>query len=338
MHCPAPQQIAKFNCRRLREISTVLVTGTLAIDYIAKYPGSFARLSDHVGINVSTRVEQLERQFGGCAMNISYSLSKLGHTAIPFVLCGSPLDHSYSDHICAVGVDRRGIVELNEWSDSSHGFIFTDQNHSQFTAFYSGPAESNEYESRLQDFLKSHSADIDYAILAPDIAPNMICAATLLNQCSIPFLTDPGQQVSDFTDDDCVRLIGMSQLVIGNEFEVNRLRSAIPDLEERLGGLIVTLGSNGASWNIDDENGHERAAHPRRQLDPTGCGDAFRAGLVHSHLSGAQWRDAVRSGALVASISMGYLGSQNHELSNFTEAYVHEWRNRPSWICDKTEL
>lgn len=308
------------------------MTGTLAIDYIARYPGSFARLSDHVGINVSTRVDQLERQFGGCAMNISYSLSKLGHTAIPFVLCGFPLEQAYADHIGEAGVDSRGIVELKEWRDSSHGFIFTDQNQSQFTAFYSGPAESDEYQQRLLNFLKTYSTDIDFAILAPDIARNMICAATLLSQFSIPFLTDPGQQVSDFTDNDCMRLIGGSQIVIGNEYEVKRMRSAVPTIEGELRGLIVTQGSHGATWYIGDESGHERAAQPFRQLDPTGCGDAFRAGLIHAHLSGAPWRDAVKSGALVASISMGYLGSQNHDLSNFTGSYIQEWGNRPPWI------
>lgn len=308
------------------------MTGTLAIDYIARYPGSFTRLPDHVGINVSTRVEHLERQFGGCAMNISYSLSKLGHTAIPFVLCGCPLEQTYADHIGSAGVDRRGVVELKEWRDSSHGFIFTDENQSQFTAFYSGPAESDEYGSRLRDFLRSNSQSIDYAILAPDIARNMICAATLLNEFSIPFLTDPGQQVSDFTDSECIQLIGASKIAIGNEFEVERMRSAESNIEDKLRGLIVTLGSNGASWHIDDENGTERAVPPLRQLDPTGCGDAFRAGLLHAHLSGAHWGDAIRSGVLVASISMGYLGSQNHDLSNFADAFVREWGDRPAWI------
>lgn len=309
-----------------------MVTGTLAIDYIASYPGSFARLSDHLGINVSTRVEKLDRQFGGCAMNISYSLSKLGHVAIPFVLCGLPLDKSYVQHIRDAGMDSRGIIELKEWPESSHGFIFTDRDQNQFTAFYSGPAESCEYKPRFRDFVKLHSNSIDFAILGPDIARNMIAAAECLNQFSIPFISDPGQQVSDFTDEECVQLMGLSQLAIGNEFEVNRIRVAVPDLDNSLRGLIVTLGPKGVTWRIDDETGCEEAAHPTLQLDPTGCGDAFRAGLVHARLSGASWRDAMRSGTTVASISMGFRGTQNHDLSNFSDTFIQHWGDRPQWL------
>lgn len=315
-----------------------MVTGTLAIDYIANYPGSFARLPDHLGINVSTRVENLDRQFGGCAMNISYSLSKLGQVAMPFVLCGYPLDQSYSQHTLDAGVDIRGVIELKEWHESSHGFIFTDQDQNQFTAFYSGPAESGEYESRFRDFVKLYSDSIDYAILGPDIARNMICAAECLRHFSIPFISDPGQQVSDFSDEECARLMNLSNLAIGNEFEVNRIRSAVPGLDDSATGLIVTLGSRGVSWHIDGETGSERAAHPTRQLDPTGCGDAFRAGLVHARLSGATWRDSMRSGGIVASISMGYRGSQNHDLSLFNETYIREWNDRPAWLTKQTEI
>lgn len=266
-------------------------------------------------------------------MNISYSLSKLGHVATPFVLCGFPLDESYAKHLDAAGVDRRGVIELADWQESSHGFIFTDRDDSQFTAFYSGPAESLEYESRFQEFLELHKDGIDFAILAPDVARNMICSATCLSQSSIPFIVDPGQQVSDFTDDECRNLIGLSQVVIGNEFEVDRLRAASPHLEDALRGLIITLGPKGAHWCMDHEIGHERAAHPRRQLDPTGCGDAFRAGLIHARLSGASWRDAVRSGAVTASISMGFVGSQNHDFCDFAETFTREWNDQPPWLA-----
>ena len=315
-----------------------MITGTLAIDYIASYPGSFARLPDHLGINVSTRVEKLDRQFGGCAMNISYSLSKLGHVAIPFVLCGCPLDQSYAQHIHDAGIDSRGIVELSEWRESSHGFIFTDRDQSQFTAFFSGPAESQDYKSRFRNFVKLHSDSIDFAILAPDIARNMIYAAECLNQFSIPFISDPGQQVSDFADEDCTRLMNLSEYAIGNTFEVDRLTSVVAGLQYSLKGLIVTRGSDGVSWHIDDETGKERAAIPSTQLDPTGCGDAFRAGLVHARVSGSSWRDAMRSGALVASISMGFRGSQNHDLTDFADAYAQEWGNRPDWLTEQKDL
>jgi adenosine kinase len=225
---------------------------------------------------------------------------------------------------------------LKELRECSHGFIFTDRDQNQFTAFYSGPAESREYESRFRNFVKLYSDSIDYAILAPDIARNMIGAAECLNQSSIPFISDPGQQVSDFTDEECKRLVHLSQFVIGNEFEVNRIRDAVPAIDDLIKGVIVTLGSRGVWWNIDGETACERAARPTRQFDPTGCGDAFRAGLVHALLSGASWQDSMRSGSIVASISMGYPGSQNHDLSSFGETYVREWDDRPAWLTKQT--
>ncbi len=309
-----------------------MITGTLALDYIAQYPNSFSKLTDHVGINVSTRIEHLERQFGGCAMNMAYSLNALGHRSIPFVMCGKAVDASYLQHIRNNGIDERGIVQLPDWSQSSHGFIFTDRDNNQFTAFFSGPAETTEYSTKLESLLGQVHEEVDFAILGPDIARNMIDATALMNRMEIPCLCDPGQQIADFSDQDCLKLIELANCMIGNEFEMQRLQSVDPDFDQSLDVLIVTKGKDGASWTTNDEKGEEHAVAPAESVDPTGCGDAFRAGLVHGWLSGASWRDAVRSGASVASVNLECAGSQTHDLSDFVSRFENDWGYVPSWL------
>ena len=264
-------------------------------------------------------------------MNIAYSLRQLGNQAIPFVMSGFPIDPTYEDHIRTLGIDTRGIVELDQWEQSSHAFIFTDQDQNQFTAFYSGPAEVENYSERLEAFYQLVQNELDFAILAPDIARNMIGAASLLEKSPISFLCDPGQQISDFTDEEITRLVGMSRYLVGNYYEVDRIRRVIPTLDSDLEGLFITNGAEGIEWQVGNQSGHEPAVKLLGEVDPTGCGDAFRAGLVHAWLLGAPWKDAVRSGALVAAINMSSRGAQSHNLSNFDETFQRQWGYRPSW-------
>ena len=264
-------------------------------------------------------------------MNIAYNLSQLGDHAIPFVMCGSYLDSAYREHVQDSNIDSRGITSLDEWSQSSHGFIFTDNEQNQFTAFFSGPAETPDYEPRLDKFLNTVKDEIAFAILAPDLPRNMIAVASRLNDLSIPFLCDPGQQISDFSDTDCRELVEVSQLMIGNTYEIARLRSAVSNLDDCLEGLITTRGAKGAEWSVGDQTGLEPSATPAKLVDPTGCGDAFRAGVTHAHIHGASWKDAVRCGCTVASIKMAMPGSQSHDLSQFAQSFKRDWGYSPPW-------
>ena len=264
-------------------------------------------------------------------MNIAYNLCELGETAIPFVMTGAPLDHEYRKHIQSSGIDSRGINELPEWPHSSHGFIFTDRLQNQFTAFYSGPATTEKYESLLRSFLTDHANQIDFAIVAPDISENMILTAQILDSYSIPFLCDPGQQISDFDDADCVDLVDASSFLIANDYEAKRIGNAVPSLAEKLDVLVVTHGVDGASWYLNGEEHRERAIHVEDVVDPTGCGDAFRSGLVHARMQGAEWRDAIRSGCVVAAINLEHKGSQTHRLDDYESKFNTAWGYLPPW-------
>ena len=264
-------------------------------------------------------------------MNIAYSLSQLGHHAIPFVMSGMPIDAEYANHIRAAGIENKGIVELENWQHSSHGFIFTDRDGNQFTAFYSGPATTDDYCDRFEEFVSQVRKEIDLALLAPDVPSNMIGAANLLRKEQIPFLCDPGQQVSDFTNEECEELVQLSQFLIGNSYEIERIRSTVSNIDSILEGLIVTNGAKGITWRVGGESGFEPAVSVVAETDPTGCGDAFRAGFAHAWLCKAPWQDAIRSGAVVAAMNMACRGSQSHNLANFRDVFKHEWGYFPSW-------
>ena len=167
----------------------------MAIDYVGEYPGTFARLPKHDGINLSVQLARIERRFGGCAMNIAYTLKALGEFPTPFVFVGLDFDRDYARHLDAHGIDVSG-VNLVEAPYSSHGFIFTDREQNQFTGFFGGPAAHHDLSAPLRQFVgERHAAErrIDYALLAPDIPSNMIAAAEVMREARIPFLTDPAR-------------------------------------------------------------------------------------------------------------------------------------------------
>ena len=262
-------------------------------------------------------------------MNLAYSLKHLGHEPIPFVFTGRDLDKDYQEHLSRMAIDQDGIVKVESAHHSSHAFIFTDVKGNQFTGFYPGPTRTEEFETRLRRVIHE-KRDIDYAVIAPDIPANMIAAAQTLKEYGISFLTDPGQGLTDFSPSDCQRLMEHSDQVIVNQFEYETLRrhSNVDTIKE----LVITEGSQGARWTTPNEEGAESAVKPVRIVDPTGCGDAFRAGFVHAQLLGASKRDAVRCGAVVASINIESLGTQAHSLDNLTDRYSVAWKERPSWL------
>lgn len=311
-------------------MARILVTGTLAIDYAATYPRTFAGLPRHDGINLSIHLDSIRRDFGGCAMNIAYSLALLGQEPSPFAFVGSDYQPDYARHLDALGMDTSGITMLAA-AHSSHAFVITDANQNQFTGFYPGPARSPDFLPRLREFA---GRGFDYAVLAPDLPQNMVDAAGVMAELGIPFLTDPGQGLTDFQPDDSAQLTALSSTVILNEYEHRTLRGHVGDALDDLDCLIVTLGSAGAVWF---ERGSEAGRVPIVEIDdvtdPTGCGDAFRAGLVDALLRSAEMGDAMRAGALTAAISLTAPGPQRHSLADYTARYLKAWGKQPKWLA-----
>lgn len=304
----------------------ILLTGTLAIDYVAAYPGVFSALPRHTGINLAVQLDSIERRYGGCALNIAYTLRLLGDSPAPFVYAGRDFNGGYAAHLKAAGVDTSGIHVVDA-PHSAHAFIFTDREQNQFTGFFGGPGPTGDFGVAL----RKYAAGVDYAILAPDLPANMIAAAGALHDVGVPFLTDPGQNLTDFQADEAVELMGLSTAVIVNEFEYLRLRELAG---EHLGALeftVVTEGRRGARWHSPTEGDGREAAVPARIVDPTGCGDAFRSGFVHARLRGATLSEAVRAGAVTAAIVLETAGTQCHGCEDFAGRYERTWGGLPDW-------
>ena len=306
----------------LKRPARVLVTGTLAIDHIGRYPGAFSTLPRHQGINLSVQLAGIGRRFGGCAMNIAYTLRRLGHDPAPFVFVGRDYDAEYAAHLAAVGLDTSG-VQRTDAPYSSHGFVFTDREGNQFTAFFGGPARTAECAERLARFVDR--GGFVHAVLAPDVPANMIAAAEVAAARGLPFLTDPGQNITDFAADDALRLVRLSDALIVNEFEHETLRGMVGDALRRLHTLVVTRGERGVFWRSRSEGDGEERAVATTVADPTGAGDAFRGGFLHALLQGASMRCAVRAGAVTAAMALEAVGTQVHRCDDFAARYRAAW-------------
>lgn len=300
----------------------VLVTGTLAIDHIGRYPGAFSTLPRHQGINLSVQLAGIERRFGGCAMNIAYTLRRLGHDPAPFVFVGQDYDADYAAHLAAVGLDTSG-VQRTEAPYSSHAFVFTDREGNQFTAFFGGPARLADCAGDLARFVDR--GGFVHAILAPDVPANMIAAAEVATARGIPFLADPGQNTTDFAPEDALRLVRLSDALIVNEFEHETLRGMVGGALGRLRTLVVTRGERGVFWRSRGEGDGEERAVAAAVVDPTGAGDAFRGGFLHALLQGASMRPAVRAGAVTAAMALEAVGTQVHHCDDFAARYRAAW-------------
>ena len=310
----------------------ILITGTLAVDYVCSYPGVLGSLPRHPGINLSLQLAAFERRFGGCAMNIAYTLKLLGEEPLPVVVAGQDFAGSdYARHLRRHGVRADGI-QIAAGPHSAHGFIFTDREQNQITGFFGGPGAAAGTPRWLAEHLPAvlQRESWDYAILAPDMPGNMIAAARALRGAGVPFLTDPGQNLTDFATKDARALLALADAVMVNEYEYATLRGMAADGVDALALLVVTRGARGCFWRSRAVDGEECAA-PATVVDSTGCGDAFRAGFVHARLHGAGLRDAARSGAAAAAIVLETNGTQRHSCAGFRQRYHDAWGRSPTW-------
>lgn len=312
----------------------------MAIDYVCRYPGAFSALPQHRGINLSVQLDRIERRFGGCAMNIAYTLKLLGEEPTPFTSAGRDYalaategedgTVSYATHLRDIGMDTSGI-HVTDVPYSAHGFVFTDREQNQFTGFFGGESDAG-FKERLRRFVAER--DFHYAILAPDVPAKMIAAAHVMRERCIPFLTDPGQNITDFEDADAVALVQASTALIANEFEHETIRRRAGEHLAHIDPVIVTLGERGARWISERHGSGSERAVEATVVDPTGCGDAFRAGFAHALLRGASLRDAIRGGAVTASTALQATGTQLHRCDDFAARYRSAWKEAPAWLED----
>ena len=293
---------------------SVLICGSLAFDTITTFPGRFAQqiLPEQVHIlNVSFLVPSMRKEFGGCAGNIAYSLQQLGGT--PLIMATLGKDGAlYRQRIEEQGMSLKYVHTVD--SDyTAQAIIITDQDNNQITAFHPGAMG----QAHIQQIKADPS--IKLAIVAPDGRDAMIQHAEQLKAANIPFIFDPGQGLPMFDGEDLKRFVSQATWVAVNDYEgkmlADRTGTTLAELSKsHLKGLIETLGAEGCNVWVNGEKTHVPGVKAAAVIDPTGCGDAFRGGLLYGLSQG--W-DLVKSVALanqIGAIKIAAAGPQNYTL------------------------
>ncbi len=291
---------------------SVLICGSLAFDTISTFDGRFAQqiLPDQLHIlNVSFLVPTLKREFGGVAGNIAYGLHQLGGE--PLVMAALGVDGApYRDRMQQWGISLEHVLTVTD-SHTAQAIIITDKDNNQITAFHPG---AMQYAAQLQ--IKA-DPKVQLAIIGPDGRDAMIQHAEQLAAAKIPFVFDPGQGLPMFDGDDLKRFVSQASWVAVNDYEgkmlADRTGQSLADISKsHLKGLIETLGAEGCNVYIQGEKTHVPGVQATAVVDPTGCGDAFRGGLLYGLSNG--W-DLVKSVALanrMGSLKIAVSGPQNY--------------------------
>ncbi len=293
---------------------SVLVCGSLAFDTITTFPGHFAQqiLPEQLHIlNVSFLVPTLRREFGGCAGNIAYTLRQLGGEPHVMAAVGDDGDE-YLDRLRAWGAATDSVRKI-PGTYTAQAIIITDRDNNQITAFHPGAMQSAHETAVPKD------AGIDLAIIAPDGRDAMLQHAAQLEAAGIPFVFDPGQGLPMFDGAELERFVEQADWVALNDYEARMLcertgRSLETLSRSHLRGVIVTLGAQGCDVWEQGVRQHVPGVAAREVLDPTGCGDAFRAALLYGLGRGWTLQRCAELGNRIGAIKVASRGGQNHVL------------------------
>lgn len=301
---------------------SALICGSFAYDTIMVFQDHFKNhiLPDKVHIlNVSFHVPELRREFGGCAANIAYNLNLLGGKALPMGTVGRDFA-PYAEWLDEHGIPRDFIREV-AGTYTAQAFITTDQDDNQITAFHPGAMDF------AHEVSVAEAAGVTLGIVSPDGRQGMIDHAGQFVEAGIPFIFDPGQAMPLFGGDEFRRFIEQATWVCVNDYESQLLQDRTGwsphDIAGKVEALIVTRGGKGSYIYRGDKRIDIPAAPVSSIVDPTGCGDAFRGGLLYGLMNGLDWEITGRMAALMGAIKIEQHGTQNHSftLDEFRQRY-----------------
>jgi adenosine kinase len=288
-----------------------LICGSVAFDTLMVFEGRFREhiLPEQIHIlNVAFLVPELRREFGGCAGNIAYNLRLLGDTAVPMATVGRDFA-PYRQWLERTGLPLDQIRTVDS-ELTAQAFITTDLEDNQITAFHPGAMQ----HAHLNQV--ANAAGIDIGIVAPDGRQGMVEHAEQFAGLGIPFIFDPGQGLPMFEAADLHRFIEQATWVTVNDYEWQLLQRktgwTARDLTQRVEALIVTRGHKGSSIYTRDGELEIPCARTAAVIDPTGCGDAYRAGLLHGLLHRLDWATTGRIAAVMGALKIESRGTQNH--------------------------
>lgn len=291
-----------------------LVTGSFAYDTIMVFQDQFKNhiLPDQVHIlNVCFFAPEMRKEFGGCSGNIAYNLNLLGGNPVPMGTVGEDFE-PYRKWMDGIGLDQTHVVEI-ENSYTAQAFLTTDTDNNQIIAFHPG-AMMFAHKNRVTD-----ANDIGLGIVAPDGRDAMIEHSAQFAEAGIPFFFDPGQGLPMFNGDELTAFIKQANYVCVNDYESEMLMDKTGMNLDQVAGeveaLIVTRGGDGSDIYANGEQFHIKSISVSDIKDPTGCGDAFRSGLLYGVANGWDWQSSGQLASIMGGIKIEQPGTQNHNPS-----------------------
>jgi adenosine kinase len=308
---------------------TALICGSVAFDTVMVFHGRFRDhiLADKIHmLNVAFLTPSLRRNYGGCAGNIAYSLGLLGGQGAPMATVGHdfrPYDQWMQQHRV-----RQDFVRVVEEEFTAQAFITTDLDDNQITAFHPGAMNHSHANEVPTD------AGITLGVVAPDGRDGMVQHARQFAEAGIPLLFDPGQGLPMFNGPELDSFIGQATWLAVNDYEgqllADRTGQSLAQIARRVEALIVTRGAKGSVIHVDGREFEIPPARPNKVVDPTGCGDAYRAGLIFGLMNRLDWETTGRIASLMGAIKVEEAGTQNHRFTmdefraRFRDSYNRE--------------
>jgi adenosine kinase len=290
---------------------SALICGSLAYDTIMVFP---ERFKDHILpekvhiLNVSFTVPEMRRQFGGVAGNIAYNLKMLGGDPFPMATVGDDFG-PYQRRLESLGISTRYIRHL-EGEFTPQAFITTDMDDNQITAFHPGSMQES-YLNKVGD-----TKGMTIGIVAPDGRDAMLQHSRDFERHGIPHIFDPGQAMTLFDGDDLKTFIRQANWLVANDYEFQLIRERTgmdhSEVAAQLEALVITKGGTGARLITNGREEHIEPVEPAAILDPTGCGDAYRAGLIYGLQNNLDLITSCRIGSVMGALKVAVKGHQNH--------------------------
>jgi adenosine kinase len=292
-----------------------LICGSVAYDTILVFQDRFKShiLPDKLHIlNVAFYVPEMRREFGGCAANIAYGLKLLGERGVAMATVGDDFT-PYRDRMLSLGLPVDHIKIING-TFTAQAFITTDIDDNQITAFHPG-AMQHSFENKVADAGKG----VSLGIISPDGRQGMIEHAAQFAAAKIPFIFDPGQQLPTFNAEELKTFIAQARIVTLNDYEWGLLQQktgySAADIAAQVEALVITEGAKGSVIHTQGRILDFPSVRAEKVVDPTGCGDAYRAGLIHGLMRGLDWESIGRTASLMGAIKIETRGPQNYRFS-----------------------
>jgi len=292
----------------------IIVTGSIAYDYLMSFPGSFTEhlLPDHLQrVSLSFLVDSMDKRRGGCAPNIAYTLALLGERPVLMATAGQDFD-DYRRWLDGAGIDT-SLVKQVDGKFTASFFCSTDKTGNQIASFYTG-AMANAAELSFRD-----AGGCDLTIISPNDPGAMVRYARECRELDIPYIYDPSQQVARMSGDELKDGVVGARIIICNDYEYEILREKTgldaAAMLQHAEAVIVTKGEKGSSIILRDRTVDTPAVPPVEAVDPTGVGDAFRGGLMKGLAAGAPWETCGRLGSVAATYVLEHVGGSSHRYS-----------------------